>query len=87
MTCDMVQFLHDFGYTANDAELRVFLQLSKHHLHNLFLDQLIDLGVRVNDMPVNQLTSSLRAGLQVHYATNYVKLKHVYLLVFALCVE
>ena len=67
MTYDMVQYLHDFGYTVHDAELQIFLQISKHHLHNLHLDQLIDLGVRVHGMPLNQLTSSLRAGIQVSH--------------------
>ena len=65
MCYDMAVFTHDFGYSSNDVELQILLQMVKHHLGELFLDQLIDLGVRASKMPRDALTESLSQGVCV----------------------
>ena len=61
----MTRFLHDLGYNHDDPELQLFLQLSKHHVSELHLDQLLELAERVHDMPSGQLTDVLGEGLRV----------------------
>ena len=72
MCCDMTTFLYDFGYTSADVELQILLQLMKHHLGDLHLDQLIDLGLRVATMPSDVLTQSLSEGIKVSVTLLYL---------------
>jgi hypothetical protein len=38
---DMVQFLHAFSLDSDHVTVRVFLEMLKHSVHNLALDQIV----------------------------------------------